>query len=363
MTKSSMLFMGRPEQRPGGPAGKGGDGKISWRPAPRSAQLAARMNRTDRLVAMVLFLQGRRVVRAEELANHFEVNIRTVYRDIAALGEAGVPISGEAGVGYCLLKGYQLPPVMFTADEATSLFVGGELVKQFTDASLHAPMVSALDKLRAVLPKDRQDQVERLIRHTIVSRPRRGTPEAEIPPWLLPVQQGIVQRRVLCMTYHGRERDADTERQVEPLGVVFSDGAWYLVGWCRLRQDYRNFRVDRIRRLEVRGETFPPRPDFSLKEHMARENDAQPTLPARVWLHKRSQDRARRESYATLIEEGKRDGGAEFSLYTWSHEWLARWLLSFGADAEALAPAKLRQLVRAEASRVADRHGDRTADH
>src|SRR5882762_8641742 len=115
------------------------------------------MNRTDRLVAMVLFLQGRRVVRAMELAEHFEITERTVYRDISALCEAGVPISGEAGVGYSLMKGYQLPPVMFTAEEATSLFVGGELVKQFTDASLQAPMMSALDKLRAVLPRDRQD--------------------------------------------------------------------------------------------------------------------------------------------------------------------------------------------------------------
>ena len=109
---------------------------------------------------MVLFLQGRRVVRASDLATHFEITERTVYRDICALAEAGVPIVGEAGVGYSLMKGYQLPPVMFSADEATSLFVGGELVKHFTDASLQAPMSSALDKLRAVLPRDRQDHVE-----------------------------------------------------------------------------------------------------------------------------------------------------------------------------------------------------------
>jgi predicted DNA-binding transcriptional regulator YafY len=317
------------------------------------------MNRTDRLVAMVLFLQGRRVVRAEELAAHFEVNIRTVYRDIAALGEAGVPISGEAGVGYCLLKGYQLPPVMFTAEEATSLFVGGELVKQFTDASLRPPMMSALDKLRAVLPRDRQDQVERLVRHTlVVGRPDKNKPDPDAQPWLLPVQQGIVQRRVLRMTYRGRERGADTEREVEPLGVVFYGGAWYLVGWCRLRQDYRHFRIDRIRRLEVRGETFPARPDFSLAEHMKQTEGEQPTLPARLWFHRRAQERAGRESYATLIEEAKRDGGAEFSLYTYSFEWMARWILSFGPDAEALAPAKLRTLVRTEAEKIARTHAD-----
>jgi predicted DNA-binding transcriptional regulator YafY len=317
------------------------------------------MNRTDRLVAMVLHLQGRRVVRAEELAGHFSVHIRTVYRDIAALGEAGVPISGEAGVGYCLMKGYQLPPVMFTAEEATSLFVGGELVKQFTDASLHAPMASALDKLRAVLPRDRQDHVERLVNHTlVVNRPSRMAPGATAQRWLLPVQQGVVLRRVLHLAYRGRDQEKETQRDVEPLGVVYYAGAWYLVAWCRLRKDFRHFRVDRIRQLEVLPMVFPPRPDFSLVKHMQQSRGRGQAIAARVWLARAVQERAQRESDATLVEENTRGGGTEFSLFTWSLEWLARWLLSFGASAEAVAPAKLRKLVRTEAEKVVRRHGD-----
>ncbi len=318
------------------------------------------MNRTDRLVAMVLFLQGRRVVRASELAEHFEITERTVYRDISALGEAGVPISGEAGVGYSLMKGYQLPPVMFTAEEAVSLFVGGELVKQFTDASLQAPMVSALDKLRAVLPRDRQDHVERLVARTVVygRSSRRNAPEAAGQRWLLPVQQGVVLRRVLRMGYQGRERTEETTREVEPLGVVFYGGAWYLVAWCRLRTDYRHFRIDRIRRLELSPEKFELRDGFSFKEHMEQSAAREKTLPVRVWFHRSAQERAQRESFATLIEEKARDGGAEFALYAWSLEWMARWLLSFGDRAEALAPAKLRSLVRAEAAKIARLHAD-----
>src|SRR5439155_11114684 len=104
------------------------------------------MNRLDRLMAMVLRLQGRRVVRAEDLATHFEISVRTVYRDIAALGEAGIPVMGEAGVGYGLAKGYHLPPVMFTAEEASALFMGGKLVDYLTDASLRKQMDSALLK-------------------------------------------------------------------------------------------------------------------------------------------------------------------------------------------------------------------------
>ncbi len=314
------------------------------------------MNRTDRLVAMVMFLQGRRVVRAADLAAHFEVTERTVYRDISALSEAGVPIAGEAGVGYSLMKGYQLPPVMFTAEEATSLFVGGELVKQFTDASLQVPMVSALDKLRAVLPRDRQDHVERLARQTLVMGRSGNSPDPVAQPWLLPVQQGVVQRRVLHLVYRGKERDEDTMRDVEPLGVVFYGGAWYLVAWCRLRKDYRHFRVDRIKRLDVRGETFPLRHDFSLAKHMEESVPKRETIAVRIWFHRRAQERARRESYATLIEGEKRDGGAVFSLYTYSLEWMARWLLGFGDWAEAVGPVRLRELVRDEAAKIVRQH-------
>ena len=306
---------------------------------------------------MVLYLQGRRVVRAEDLAARFEINIRTVYRDIAALGEAGVPISGEAGVGYCLMKGYQLPPVMFTAEEASAFFVGGELVKQFTDASLQGPMASALDKLRAVLPRERQDHVEKLVSRTIVrGKMGQATPDVAAQRWMVTVQQGVVLRRVLRMTYRGLQRDEDTQREAEPLGVVFYGGSWYLVAWCRLRKNIRHFRVDRIQRLELLPVTFPPREDFSLAEHMNNSKADGQTLPVRVWFHRYAQERAQRESYATLIEEQRRDGGAEFTLYSYSLEWTAQWLLSFGERAEAVAPAKLRQLVRGVAEKIAAKH-------
>ena len=317
------------------------------------------MNRTDRLVAMVMHLQGRRVVRAEEMAVHFAVSVRTVYRDIAALGEAGVPIAGEAGVGYSLVKGYHLPPVSLTADEAAALFVGGAMVKQFTDASLHGPMAGALDKLRAVLPRERQEDVERLARQTVVlGRPGGGAGPADpgAHPWLLAVQRGVAQRRVLRLTYRGRERE-ETARDVEPLGVVCYGGAWYLVAWCRLRRDVRHFRVDRIRELTVLDERFAAHAEFSLTKHLEEQVARDDVLPVRVWFARGAQERARRESTGTLVRERERDGGAEFALTTYSLTWLARWLLSFGVDAEALAPAKLRVLVRDEAARVARRHG------
>ncbi len=313
------------------------------------------MNRTDRLLAMVLHLQGRRVVRAEDLAEHFEISVRTVYRDLDALGEAGVPIIGEAGVGYTLMKGYHLPPVMLTADEAAALFVGGEMVKEFTDGSLRAPISSALLKVRSVLPTDRQAGVDRLVETTaVLAAPRSaGSPDQRT---LLPIQQAAGQRRVMHLVYRGRDQEADTAREVEPLGVVFFGSAWHLVAWCRLRQDFRQFRLDRIKRLAVRDERFPHRPNFSLAQHLAEAGAQRDTVAARIWFENDTLTRARRESFAGFVEEKKVRNGAEIALMTYSLPWLARWLLSFGTGFEVLAPVELRDLVHAEAAKIAARH-------
>ncbi len=308
-----------------------------------------------------MHLQGRRLVRAEDMASHFEVSVRTIYRDIAALGEAGVPITGEAGVGYSLVRSYHLPPVMLTADEAAALFVGAEMVRHFTDASMSAPMNAALDKLRAVLPPDRKEHVERLARQTIVmGRPCGGGNGAADPaaqPWLLAVQRGVAQRRVLRLAYFAAGKAEETQREVEPLGVVFYSAAWYLVAWCRVRDAVRHFRVDRIRQLDMLAEMVPVRQDFSLARHLEEEKRAD-TFPARVWFSDAVQARAKSESYATLLEEGRREGGADFSLYTYSLHWLARWIFSFGGEAEAIEPQELREMVRTMSEAVAARHAD-----
>lgn len=312
---------------------------------------------------MVMHLQGRRVVRAEELAGHFSISLRTVYRDIAALGEAGVPVVGEAGVGYSLVKGYHLPPVMLTAEEASALFTGGELAKKLTDGSLDEAVDGALAKLRAILPPDRKDQLEQLARGTVIAGAAQSAPAGDGggPPCLAAVQQAVARRRVLAITYRGRDRAEETEREVEPLGVVFYGGNWYLVAWCRLRDDLRHFRVDRIQGLGTSAESFGTREGFSLSRHIedyARQGDS---FPAKVWFAKAAQERAARESYATLVQGAARDGGAEFSMLTWSYDWLARWLLSFGGGAEALEPAELRGKVRDAAETVAAKYRRRRA--
>ena len=154
-------------------------------------------------MAIVVYLQGRRLARAEDMAAHFEISVRTMYRDLAALGEAGIPIMAEAGVGYSLVKGYHLPPVMFTAEEAGTLLVGGKLVEHLTDASLRKQMESALMKIWSVLPGERQDHIDRLERSLVVL----GKPAAAVPRLsseaLIPLQRALAERRVLTMDYMG----------------------------------------------------------------------------------------------------------------------------------------------------------------
>jgi len=314
------------------------------------------MNRVDRLMAMVLRLQGRRVVRAEDLAAHFELSVRTVYRDIAALGEAGIPIMAEAGVGYSLVKGYHLPPVMFTAEEASALFIGGKLVENLTDASLRKQMESALLKIRSVLPRDRQDYLDRLERSTaVVARGSNASPRLSSEA-LIPIQRALAERRVLALEYQGGQRRDVTQRQVEPLGLVYYADNWHLIAYCRLRRDVRDFRTDRIRKLQLQNELFSGHADFSLKRYLEAAGHDGKFETAQVQFKPETMERVRREWFCRLVEERAEHEGVVVTLLAYSLEWLAGWVFSFGSTAEVLAPERLKQLVAAEAEKVAAKY-------
>jgi predicted DNA-binding transcriptional regulator YafY len=314
------------------------------------------MNRVDRLLAIVVHLQSRRVVRAEDLAARFEISVRTVYRDLAALGEAGIPIVAEPGVGYGLMRGYHLPPVMLTVEEASALSTGGKLVERLTDASLRKQMESALMKIRSVLPRERQDYLDRLERSTTVVPHCSGPIPRLSSEALIPVQRALAERRVVEMDYHGIQRRELTRRQVEPLGLVHYADNWHLIAYCRLRCDVRDFRTDRIRQLVVRSEFFSGHASFSLQRYLeAAANDGK-FETALVKFDPQTLERVRREWSGRLVEEKVEPDGIVVTLLGYSLEGLARWILSFGSRAEVLAPEHLAQLIVAEADSVAAKY-------
>ncbi len=310
------------------------------------------MNRVDRLMAIALHLQSRRIVRAEDLAKHFEISVRTVYRDLMALSEAGVPIVAEAGVGYSLAKGYHLPPVMFTAEEASALFFGEKLVEQFTDASLRKQMESALLKIRSVLPRDRQDHLDRLERSTaVLHKPAERVPRLASET-LVPIQSALAERRLLELDYKGGKRLDVTKRIVEPLGLIFYSENWHLIAFCRLRHDVRDFRTDRILRLTLRRETFPVRPDFSLKDYLEAERHHGDFEMARVRFVPEVMERVRREWSWGLVEETATPDGIEATILDHNLNCLTGWILSFGSRAEVLEPESFRIAVAQEAMKL-----------
>jgi predicted DNA-binding transcriptional regulator YafY len=312
------------------------------------------MNRTDRLVALVMMLQSKRVTTAAEMASHFEITERTVYRDIAALGESGVPIVGEPGVGYSLMRGYHLPPVMFSSEEAFALITGGLLTERMTDGSMRESIRSAIGKVTAVLPAGLQGRVDRLRKNIIVG----GRPPTRGAVSLSSVQQALASGCVLRLNYRGAARDAVTERIVEPVGLVFYLDHWHLIAWCRLRRDVRDFRVDRIIACNTHPEPIPQRPELSLTQYLSRCMVPETGEMAVIEVPVANLESVRRYWGPTLLDEevnGKKIR-VRIAFQTNSADYVARWVLSMGTDVTIIAPETLLKRVIALARATARHH-------
>jgi len=211
------------------------------------------MRRADRLFLIINALRGRRTaLRARQLAETLGVSLRTVYRDVADLQLSGVPIEGEAGVGYVLRKGSDIPPLMFSADELEALVVGTRFVRAFAGARLAESAQTALMKIEAVLPPELR---ERSARTRIYAPIWRDEHKLAFAARIDRLHAAIEARQVLQLAYRDEGGSVST-REVEPLCLAFWGGKWTLGTWCRLRLDFRNFRPDRIDDLTETGEVF-----------------------------------------------------------------------------------------------------------
>lgn len=313
------------------------------------------MNRTDRLLAMVMLLQSRRVITAAQLAEHFGITERTVYRDLVALAETGVPVVGEAGVGYSLSKrSYHLPPVMFSPHEALALVTGGLLSENMTDASMREATRSAVGKVVAVLPSDLQDRIERLGKTMRVQT--RTSNNNTVP--LGDLQMALAQKQVLQLHYHGAARDQTTQRTVEPLGLVFYLDHWHLFAWCRLRDDVRDFRVDRIQQCQALPETAASRP-FDIGEYFERCMAPDPDRVAVIELPVYLLETTRRFWGPMLMDEqSTADKKVQVRLNYGSEDmrYIAAWLLGLADQVRILEPTLLRKKLASLAEKTMQHH-------
>ncbi|UOG73321.1 YafY family transcriptional regulator [Hymenobacter tibetensis] len=306
------------------------------------------MNRFDRITGILLQLQARRVVRGQALAERFGVSLRTIYRDLRTLEAAGVPLYGEAGVGFSLAEGYRLPPVMFTRDEAVALLTGEKLAARLTDEQTATHSREALDKLRAVLRRPDRDYLDALAPRLEVRRLRTqpATPAADSGTHQR-LLAATMSRRVVRLCYRAGLAEASTARDVEPIGCYLQQ-QWHLVAYCRLRQDFRDFRFDRIEHLEVRDETFPERPETLNSYWSAQAVRRQQLAVARVRFQPEAvrsiQDT--KHQYGWVQEEVGPDGTVEMSFLPGSLRYLAAWLLPQAGSFRVVTPPELQQQLR-----------------
>ncbi|UFH51849.1 YafY family protein [Spirosoma sp. KNUC1025] len=308
------------------------------------------MNRLDRLTAILIHLQTKRVVRAQELADRFGISLRTVYRDVRSLEEAGVPIGAEAGVGY-FLTDYHLPPVMFTGAEASALLLGSKLIAKWADESVRTEFESALFKIKSVMKRSDQERLDDLDAHIKVARYAHRQPYSD--GLLTHIQQAIAQNHVLQLQYHSQYNDAETQREVEPLGLHHYRMGWHLIAFCRTRQDYRDFRVDRIRELIDTGQRFARPERLSLQEYLNRIGEDWSVVDVTIVFPK---------SVTRFIQEQKHSYGFQQEDDLGDHirmifqtpylEGLARWLLMFGNAVTIEQPDQLLVMMQRLADEI-----------
>ncbi|MBF6603194.1 MAG: YafY family transcriptional regulator [Sphingorhabdus sp.] len=220
------------------------------------------MRRADRLFQIVQYLRGGRLVTAAMLGERLEVSERTIYRDIADLQSTGVPIDGEAGIGYIMRSGFDLPPLMFTRAEIIALVTGARMVKAWGGTAMSAAAEEALVKIEAVLP----DEERKRVGDTKIFAPRIGL--AGQARELIDACETAVENREILSLEYGDGDGAVTKRDVHPLGLWFWGKVWTLVGWCELRDDFRMFRLDRITTMIPTGRTYQPDRERSLDTFM-----------------------------------------------------------------------------------------------
>lgn len=304
------------------------------------------MNRIDRLSAILIQLQSKKVVKAQEIADRFDISLRTVYRDIHSLEEGGIPVIGEAGVGYSIMDGYRLPPVMFTKEEATAFLMAEKLLEKYTDSYNSNNFKSALYKIKSVLRSAEKDFITGIDENIMVLK---GVEQPQHSAGHQPLQHiltAVNEKRVLSICYQSIYSNELTERSIEPIGIFLQNSYWYLIAYCRLRKDYRNFKVERIKKIMITDELFTTKhqPLAAYLERTSKEKELHTVI---INIKKEAAKYLVTEKfYHGFVSENIQDDTVEMTFLTASLEGMARWFMMFADNAVIVQPAALKKVVQ-----------------
>ncbi len=302
------------------------------------------MNRIDRVSAILIQLQSKKFVTAEEIAARFEISKRTAYRDLKALEEAGVPVGAEPGKGYFLIDGYHLPPVMFTTSEASSLLTAEKIIEKIADKSVNEQYKSAMYKIKAVLPEKEKHYLDRLDTNIEVFHyAPKVAPEAP-NNYILDVQQSLVSKKVLKIDYRaGYNEELVRDRLVEPVGLCFYSMGWHLIGYCRYRNDYRDFRLDRIYKLSATDETYNPREIKSVKDFFSQMQSSYELEQVTVRFPKVEAKLIQTTRYYYgFIGEEEKENYVDLNFVVNDQDYFIRWLMMYSDVVEVVTPQKFK---------------------
>lgn len=299
--------------------------------------------RFERILAIYIQLQSKPVITAQDLANRFQVSIRTIYRDIKSLEKAGVPIFSEAGYGYSLVEGYKLPPALFTKEEALSFAVAEKLVQQYLDKVLSAHFSNALAKMKAVLRATDKENVQ-AVEEQVHLKSKKDLFNAEVPSALAILFESVASKKQVQIDYQKPSTSDIESRRIEPIGIFQDNAFWYFMAYCYLRKEVRQFRLDRIKKIELLKIDFEQslKPlSYYLSE---KDNSNSKMQQMKVWVNK---DMHRfmhweRQTYGFISEKAVKDGFEMTFGYNPKYNTLSRWLMMYADAIKILEPQSFK---------------------
>lgn len=303
------------------------------------------MNRIDRLSAILIMLQSSPSVRMKQITNRFDITPRTVYRDIKALEEAGVPIAGDSRTGFSLVEGFKLPPLMFTEKEAFAFLAAEKLVDRFSDAGLKEGYKSGIDKIKSVM---RLAEIKAMDNFTdnVSSLDLRFKNPADSQNILQHLMSEIFKRKKVQISYFSYSRQEASIRKVDPIGIFFSMSHWYLIAFCNTKKDYRTFRVNRIQEIINTDKDFEQEhpPLSSLLKSLKDKDNLQEVI---IEVSKNDLSFIDDSKYYQgLIAEKDKEDKVELHFMIFSIDHFARWYLSYIDIAKIISPNSLKTAVK-----------------
>ena len=304
------------------------------------------MNRIDRVTAILIQLQSKRIVRAQEIAERFSISLRTVYRDIKTLEEAGVPIAGEAGVGYSIMEGYRLPPVMFTREEAIAFLTAEKMVEKLTDPSTRKHYQEAMFKIKSVLRYAEKDLLEDMSFYIAVVENPYLPAKDNNQIHLQTILKSIAGKEILDIGYFTNHSQQYSNRDVEPVGIFYLGNYWYLIAYCQLRKDYRNFRTDRISYINQTGRYFEKKHP-SLQSFLAKISKEKEMFTIVIKVDKSVlRHFGDQKYYNGFVSQKETAGKMEMTFVTASLLGFAKFYLLFAEHADIISPPELKDLLK-----------------